>query len=153
MKYRKIAAEKFNWRRVLWVLLMTVVHKIACLLFLDSPLKLSLMYVLVICVRSEWCSLDCICKQSSLSRKFTFTDTVRKEKFRYAGRCFPEGQCSLIIKIENMEIVGSIGFWRWCITHRIAGVLDFIHRPDLIVTRIKKNKHDVSETGSVSVLR
>jgi hypothetical protein len=37
--------------------------------------------------------------------------------------------------------------------HRIARVLDFIHRPDLIVTRIKKNKHDVSETGSVSVLR
>jgi hypothetical protein len=35
----------------------------------------------------------------------------------------------------------------------IAGVLDFIHRPDLIVTIIKKNKHDVSETGSVSVLR
>jgi hypothetical protein len=36
---------------------------------------------------------------------------------------------------------------------RIAGVLDFIHRPDLIVTRKKKNKHNVSETGSVSVLR
>jgi hypothetical protein len=37
-------------------------------------------------------------------------------------------------------------------TLRITGVSDFIHRPDLIITR-KKNKHDVSETGSVSVLR
>jgi hypothetical protein len=24
----------------------------------------------------------------------------------------------------------SIGFWRWCITHWITGVSDFIHRPD-----------------------
>jgi hypothetical protein len=26
--------------------------------------------------------------------------------------------------------VDSIGFWRWCITHRITGVSDFIHCPD-----------------------
>jgi hypothetical protein len=37
-------------------------------------------------------------------------------------------------------------------TYRIAGVLDFIHRPDFNSYK-KKNKHDVSETGSVSVLR
>jgi hypothetical protein len=24
----------------------------------------------------------------------------------------------------------SIGFLRWCITHRITGFSDFIHRPD-----------------------
>jgi hypothetical protein len=24
----------------------------------------------------------------------------------------------------------SIGFWRWCITHRITGFSDFVHRPD-----------------------
>jgi hypothetical protein len=45
------------------------------------------------------------------------------------------------------------GIHKWSLFGRIAGVLDFIHRPDLIVTRKKKNKHDVSETGSVSVLR
>jgi hypothetical protein len=26
--------------------------------------------------------------------------------------------------------VDSIGFWRWCITHRINGYSDFVHRPD-----------------------
>jgi hypothetical protein len=31
-------------------------------------------------------------------------------------------------KIQNK--IDSIGFWRWCITHRIAGVLDFIHHLD-----------------------
>jgi hypothetical protein len=35
---------------------------------------------------------------------------------------------------------------------RITGVSDFIHRPDFNNYK-KKNKHDVSETGSVSVLR
>jgi hypothetical protein len=34
----------------------------------------------------------------------------------------------------------------------ITGVSDFIHRPDFNNYK-KKNKHDVSETGSVSVLR
>jgi hypothetical protein len=37
------------------------------------------------------------------------------------------------------------------ITHRITGVSDFIHRPDF--NNYKKKEHDVSETGSVSVLR
>jgi hypothetical protein len=36
--------------------------------------------------------------------------------------------------------------------YRITGVSDFIHRPDFNNYR-KKNKHDVSETESVSVLR
>jgi hypothetical protein len=35
--------------------------------------------------------------------------------------------------------------------HRITGVSDFIHHPDLIITR--KTGNNVSETGSVSVLR
>jgi hypothetical protein len=26
--------------------------------------------------------------------------------------------------------VDSIGFWRWCITHRITGFSDFVLRPD-----------------------
>jgi hypothetical protein len=38
------------------------------------------------------------------------------------------------------------------IIFRITGVSDFIHRPDFNNYK-KKNKHDVSETGSVSVLR
>jgi hypothetical protein len=38
------------------------------------------------------------------------------------------------------------------IPHRITGVSDFIHRPDFNNYE-KKNKHDVSKTGSVSVLR
>jgi hypothetical protein len=53
-----------------------------------------------------------------------------------------------------MEEIDSIGFWWWCITHRIAGVLDFVHRPDF--NSYKKNEQTqrfVSETGSVSVLR
>jgi hypothetical protein len=36
--------------------------------------------------------------------------------------------------------------------HRITGVSDFIHRPDFNNYK-KKNKHEVSETGSVSVFR
>jgi hypothetical protein len=43
----------------------------------------------------------------------------------------------------------SKGFWRWCITLRITGFLDSVHRPVFQITR----KHDVSETGSVSVFR
>jgi hypothetical protein len=38
------------------------------------------------------------------------------------------------------------------VLHRITGVSDFINRPDFNNYK-KKNKHDVSETGSVSVLR
>jgi hypothetical protein len=37
-------------------------------------------------------------------------------------------------------------------SYRITGVSDFIHRPDFNNYK-KKNTHDVSETGSVSVLR
>jgi hypothetical protein len=37
------------------------------------------------------------------------------------------------------------------ITHRITGVSDYIHRPDFNNYK-KMNKHNVSETGSVSVL-
>jgi hypothetical protein len=44
----------------------------------------------------------------------------------------------------HINIVYSLGFWRWCITHRISGFSDIVHRPE---------KHDVSETGSVSILR
>jgi hypothetical protein len=38
------------------------------------------------------------------------------------------------------------------LSHRITGVSDFIHLPDFNNYK-KKNKYDVSETGSVSVLR
>jgi hypothetical protein len=38
------------------------------------------------------------------------------------------------------------------VINRITGVSDFIHRPYFNNYK-KKNKHDVSETGSVSVLR
>jgi hypothetical protein len=42
------------------------------------------------------------------------------------------------VNIENqMEIplssicgLDSVGFWWWCITHRINGFLDFVHCPD-----------------------
>jgi hypothetical protein len=50
---------------------------------------------------------------------------------------------------DNFQ-VDTIGFWRWCITHRDIGFSDFVHRPDF--SQIMK-KHNVSETGSVSVLR
>jgi hypothetical protein len=44
--------------------------------------------------------------------------------------------------------VESKGFWRWCTTFRITGFLDFVHRPNIQIT-----KQNVSETGSVSVFR
>jgi hypothetical protein len=32
--------------------------------------------------------------------------------------------------VETYKVlVDSIGFWRWCITHRITGFSDFVHRP------------------------
>jgi hypothetical protein len=37
------------------------------------------------------------------------------------------------------------------LTHRINGFSDFVHRPDS--KELEDEKHDVSETGSVSVLR
>jgi hypothetical protein len=45
--------------------------------------------------------------------------------------------------------VESEGFRRWCITFRITGFLGFVHLPGILNTR----KHNVSETGSISVLR
>jgi hypothetical protein len=67
---------------------------------------------------------------------------------------FTGKQCKPIIYIcgnsQISEGVDSIGFWRWCITHRITGFSDFVHRPD---SKQLQEKHDVSETGSVSVLR
>jgi hypothetical protein len=50
------------------------------------------------------------------------------------------------INPEDSNTVDSKRFWRWCITHRINGVLDFYH---VWYSR----EHSVSETGSVSVLR
>jgi hypothetical protein len=47
-------------------------------------------------------------------------------------------------------LVDSIRFWRWCITHWITGVLDFIHRPDSNNYKKKEIKPDVSETDPVS---
>jgi hypothetical protein len=43
------------------------------------------------------------------------------------------------IRVINKQFLGyryatydadSIGFWRWCITHKINEVSDFVHRPD-----------------------
>jgi hypothetical protein len=42
--------------------------------------------------------------------------------------------------------VDSIGFWRWCITHRINGFSDFVHCLD---SKELEKKHDILETGSV----
>jgi hypothetical protein len=39
---------------------------------------------------------------------------------------------------------------KYKIMHRIIGFLDFVHRPG---SKKLEEKHDVSETGSVSVLR
>jgi hypothetical protein len=51
------------------------------------------------------------------------------------------------MKKENKAIVvDSKGFWRWCITLRITGFLDFFPLSGILETR----KHDVSETGSIS---
>jgi hypothetical protein len=54
-----------------------------------------------------------------------------------------------IMRMINSGIVQIVseGFWRWCIAHGISGFLDFIHRP------VFQGTHDVSETGSVSMLR
>jgi hypothetical protein len=52
--------------------------------------------------------------------------------------------------IKFLTDVDSIGFWRWCITHRITWFSDFVYRPD---SKYLEEKHDVSETGSVSILR
>jgi hypothetical protein len=32
--------------------------------------------------------------------------------------------------VSNKYHVDTIGFWRWCITHRDIGFSDFVHRPD-----------------------
>jgi hypothetical protein len=42
--------------------------------------------------------------------------------------------------------------WLRYVDDRITGVSDFIHRP-VFNNYKKKNKHDISETGSVFVLR
>jgi hypothetical protein len=42
-----------------------------------------------------------------------------------------------------------IGFWWWCIAHRITGFLDIFHHP--VFSRVGEN--DVLETGSVCVIR
>jgi hypothetical protein len=52
---------------------------------------------------------------------------------------------------EIQAEVVTIGFWRWYITFRDIGFSDFIHRPG--IKKQTKEKHDVSETGSVSILR
>jgi hypothetical protein len=43
----------------------------------------------------------------------------------------------------------SKGFWQWCVTLRIAGVFGLCPLFGILETR----KHDVLETGSVSVIR
>jgi hypothetical protein len=58
-----------------------------------------------------------------------------------------DGNCVFFVKC--VFPVDSKGFWRWWITLRITGFLDFVHRPGILETR----KYNVSEAGSVSVLR
>jgi hypothetical protein len=54
--------------------------------------------------------------------------------------------CSLVYPLFNATAyVNFIGFWRWCIAHRVTGFLTFS-----IVRCFWEQKHDVSETGSVS---
>jgi hypothetical protein len=36
--------------------------------------------------------------------------------------------------------VDSIGSWQWCITHRITGFSDFVHRPDSNKLKEKKKR-------------
>jgi hypothetical protein len=70
--------------------------------------------------------------------------------------CIPLQSSLASIKRLVLAYIGYSGLEKNILTigiDRIAGVLDFIHLRILIVTRKKKNKHDVSETGSVSVLR
>jgi hypothetical protein len=56
--------------------------------------------------------------------------------------------CSLN-PVSRYELVDFEGFWRWCMMYRtMRFILDFIHR---LVYMTKY--HNVSETGSVSVLR
>jgi hypothetical protein len=38
--------------------------------------------------------------------------------------------CSLPYLITQVLQLDTIGFWRWCITHRDIGFSDFVHRPD-----------------------
>jgi hypothetical protein len=52
----------------------------------------------------------------------------------------------------SSNLKADIFVWNTEKTHRITGVSDFIHRPDFNNYK-KKNKHDVSETASISVLR
>jgi hypothetical protein len=52
------------------------------------------------------------------------------------------------IEMKNVH-VDSKGFWRWCITFRITGFVDSVHRLEILITR----KQNVSETESVSILR
>jgi hypothetical protein len=33
------------------------------------------------------------------------------------------------VSLQILSWADSKGFWRWCITHRITGILDFFHRP------------------------
>jgi hypothetical protein len=55
-------------------------------------------------------------------------------------------------KTRENHIIASLNIFSVELPYRITGVSDFIHRPDFNNYK-KKNKHDVSETGSVSVLR
>jgi hypothetical protein len=41
-----------------------------------------------------------------------------------------EGLCSFSVVLKSDMFYSSIGFWRWCITHKITGFSDFVHRPD-----------------------
>jgi hypothetical protein len=57
---------------------------------------------------------------------------IRMFKFTILGKPERHKRVSLL--------VDTIGFWRWCITHRDTGFLDFAHRPDskLLKTTFRK---------------
>jgi hypothetical protein len=47
------------------------------------------------------------------------------KKFYIRNMLFIKPFCDL-----KLYFVDTIGFWRWCITHRNIGFSDFVHRPD-----------------------
>jgi hypothetical protein len=55
------------------------------------------------------------------------------------------------LEVESIERIECEGFWRWYMRLRITGFVDFVQRPEFYTH--KTRKHNVSETGSISVFR
>jgi hypothetical protein len=105
-----------------------ILHSLLNLMFTRRGHKATVSLQISICVmdRIKYCK-----HHISKRHKFSFRKDILLHTYTNIFKCteYDEGTSRFAKVIWKSNILVSEGLWRWCITQRISGFLDFIHRP------------------------